>query len=89
MKATPNQTNVAAGALGFGVCLWIFFVALQQQLGLVAAIASLAAWAQLFIVIASVGDAFSNLQAGSRMRAAAAATIALLVAFIYMIANRR
>ncbi len=84
---TRNQTTIAVGAIGFIVCVGVFLVALTQQFGLVAALACLAAWIQLAIVIATVGDALSNRQVASYLRSAFAVLLILVIAAFYTVAN--
>ncbi len=85
---TRNQISIGAGAVGFIICLGMFIVALSQQMGAIAALACLAAWLQLFIVIATAGDAMSNRQSGS-WRGAMAGALVLVIALSYVIAAHR
>jgi hypothetical protein len=84
---TRNQTTIALGAAGFIGCVGVFLVALTQQFGAVAALACLAAWLQLAIVISTVGDALSDRQAASSLRSIFALLLILFIAASYVVAN--
>ncbi len=84
---TCNQAGIAAGAVGFLFSLGVFLIALSRQNGLVAALACLAAWLQLMIVIATAGDAMSDRQAGKSRSISAILLVAFLV-LAYAAASR-
>ncbi len=84
---TRNQIGIAAGAVGFLFSLGVFLVALSQQNGLIAAVACLAAWLQLMIVIATAGDAISNRQA-SKFRGISAVLLVAVLTLAYAVASR-
>jgi hypothetical protein len=84
---THNQAGIAAGAVGFLFSLGVFLIALAGQNGLVAALACLAGWLQLMIVIATAGDAMSDRQAG-KFRSISAVLFVAFLALAYAAANR-
>lgn len=84
---TRNKAGIGAGAVGFAVCLAIFLVSLSNQQGLIAALACLAAWLELFIVISTVGDAISDRQA-RWSHAVVATVLAVLMVVAYAALNR-
>jgi glycosyltransferase A (GT-A) superfamily protein (DUF2064 family) len=83
---TRNRTCIAICAAGFIISVGVFIVSLSQQLGLVAALACLTAWLQLFIVFATVGDAMSDRQTGSS-RSALAGLLIVLISLSYLVAH--